>query len=166
MDVWFENKYMETDKMVLEYSAKVGCSKAILFRMILAFVSLLALAYFLRIRSTDLAVYAAFLTLYWLGCAVAAPYLTLRRVKKNNRALFDGKTYEEIVRFGDNIAISKGTSSMVLEYSQIIRMIRLKHSIALKFGKNISILLDPAGFTVGDPGQFEGFIRERCENLK
>jgi hypothetical protein len=165
MDARFENRYVETEQIVLEYYVKVKFRRLILQNMFLLCVSMPALAYFSMIGDTDKAIVAAVLSVIWLGSAIAVPWVTHHQAKKRRRAFFGEERGETVTQFVDSIVLSGAASSMTLEYSQIVGMIRLKHSIALRFGENLSILLAPDGFTVGNPDDFEAFLRARCPNL-
>ncbi len=84
--------------------------------------------------------------------------LTIRQLKENNKRLLNGKDYEAIIQFGDNIKINQGTFSLTIEYNQILKIHELKHSYVLMFAKSSGIILDPAGFTIGDFSTFKEFI--------
>jgi hypothetical protein len=166
MDVQFENRFMETDRMVLEFYRKEAYSKNILLYVIFAFIALVLTAIFLKEGVRFWAIYSTVVMLFFLGYAVMIPYLMLRRAKKNSLAFHNGKSPEEVVRFGDNIAFSRGTFALTLEYSQIYACRRLRDSWLLQFGKRNYVMLSPTGFTVGDAADFWDFIRNKCPNMK
>ena len=166
MDVRFENRLTGNKEMALEFYGKLLYRNRRLYYAILSIANLYLLWSFLRAGNTFWTVSTVVFALYLLFMAMAIPRMAFRRSKKNSLSMNRGKEIEQVVRFGDNIAISADTSSVTLEYSQISRMIRLKHSLILQFGKNQYILLSPDGFTLGNPDDFEAFLRTMCPNLK
>jgi hypothetical protein len=166
MDVRFENNFMETDRKLLEFYRKVAGRKTICTYCILGLSHLPAFVAAVWIWHTGWALLIVFLALIWLGTAAAIPHQALQQTKNNNLAFYNGESPVQVVRFGDSIDVSQGTFALTVKYAQVIRMIHLEGSIALQLEKHCYILLAPDGFTLGNPDDFEAFLRTMCPNLK
>lgn len=166
MDIQYENRYVATDKMMFEYALKIANRRRIVVCLLLLPIWIYMLVRNLGSGNPSELLLPALGILYTAGCIILSPYLTLRRMKKAELTVHNGERPGEIVRFSDEIVLSKGTSSMTLAYSQISAFRRLQHLWVLRIGKTHSILLDPAGFTIGNADDFTQFIRMKCPNLK
>ncbi|MHA1559871.1 MAG: YcxB family protein [Alphaproteobacteria bacterium] len=68
---------------------------------------------------------------------------------------------ESVLRFGDDISIEEGKTSMKFEFSQITKTRNLKRSFVLMIGSKMGLILSKDGFTIGNLGQFKTFIHEK-----
>ncbi len=159
MDIRFENRYTASDTMLREYVNKVA-SRSISLMCVVVFllgVILLALA---RVNGDGVEI-AAVCMVIAVVVGVLTPRLLLREIRATSDRLNNGKTCETVVRFGENITMEEGTTSMQFEYSQITKIHDLKHSYVLMLGRQNGILLSKTGFTVGSFEDFQPFIREK-----
>ena len=125
----------------------------------MAFVGLLIGSY------TATAIFGA-LCLFTFAYAFLAPIDCLKQMKESSNRVHNGKTFETVTKFGDNISISEGTFSLTVEYSQIQKIYSLKYSYILMFGKYNAIILSPDGFTTGTFEDFKRFIETKANGIK
>lgn len=158
MNILFENRYHTHDKMLSEYVHKVLCKR--IYFMGAVFIPIAFIMTGITIMKKDYIFTAVFgVCLFIITFTILiTPPLTIRQLKENNKRLLNGKDYEAIIQFGDNIKINQGTFSLTIEYNQILKIHELKHSYVLMFAKSSGIILDPAGFTIGDFSTFKEFI--------
>ena len=158
MNILFENRYHTHDKMLSEYVHKVLCKR--IFIMGAVFIPIAFIMTGFTMMKKDYIFTAVFgVCLFIITFTILiTPPLTIRQLKENNKRLLNGKDYEAVIQFGDNIKINQGTFSLTIEYNQILKIHELKHSYVLMFAKSSGIILDPAGFTIGDFNTFKEFI--------
>ena len=142
MEKQFENRYFPNDKMLLEYINKVICkNQKIMFTVlsVLAYAEIAVVSYRgIYLKIVWLALLGVIL-LALLAGVFLNPVFVLRQVKENAKRLHNGRECESAISFGNNIALSEGTVSFTIEYSQIIKIHQLKHSYVLMFGKRTAI---------------------------
>lgn len=162
----FENRFYETDKMIKEYVYSVLCRKLILWNVILILASVV-LGIFSYINFTEFSLAAATFA-FCVGVAeiFAVPILTFKSIKNSNERIHNGKTFETIVRFNDNIEMVEGKFSIAIDFSQIIKVYELKYSFVLMFGKKNAIILSPEGFKDITYEEFKTYINKVCINIK
>ena len=158
MNILFENRYHTDDKMLSEYVHKVLCKRIYFMGAVFTPIALIMTG--ITMVKKDYIFNAVFgVCLFIITFTILiTPPLTIRQLIENNKRLLNGKDYEAIIQFGDNIKINQGTFSLTIEYNQILKIHELKHSYVLMFAKSSGIILDPAGFTIGDFSTFKEFI--------
>jgi len=166
MNILFENKYFTNHKMLSEYVHKIICRKIKLAGIIVSAVTLVLLIITLYDDDSALSLVLGICFLMALSVVIFVPILTLRQFKESNRHIHNDKTFESVIKFGDNISISEGAFHLSIEYSQILKIYIFKHSYVLMFGKNNGILIDPMNFTIGNAEDFTGFIESKMKCSK
>ncbi|MCC8076605.1 MAG: YcxB family protein [Clostridiales bacterium] len=159
MDIRFENRYTANDAMLREYVNKVASRNISIMCVVVFLLGVLLLA--LARANGDGGEIAAVCMVIAVVVGLLTPRLLLREIRATSDRLNNGKTCETVVRFGKNITMDEGTTSMQFEYSQITKIHDLKHSYVLMLGKQNGILLSKTGFTVGSFEDFQPFIREK-----
>ena len=105
------------------------------------------------------------LTFAGLIFAPVSPEIHARsEIKRMKKRL--GEDPVDTISFGDSIEIIRGTGRVCWEYSDVKRVKQLKHSFILERDKNLTIVLDPNGFTKGTFADFKEFLRVRCPNVE
>ena len=85
---------------------------------------------------------------------------------RSGKQIHNGVSYETVVTFDKNIKMVEGNVSLIVEYSQIIKIYQLKYSYILMFGKKNAIILGKEGFSGINYDEFKKYIKERCNNLR
>ncbi|MBE5979170.1 MAG: YcxB family protein [Paenibacillaceae bacterium] len=159
MNILFENRYYTADKMLSEFVHKVLCKRIYSMGAVFAPTAFIMTGIAMVKQDYILAaVFGVCLSILIITILITPP-LTIRQLKESNKRMFNGKDYEAIIQFGDNIKISQGTFSLTIDYNQILKIHELKHTYVLMFSKSSGIILDPAGFTIGDFNAFKEFIK-------
>ncbi|MCW5715298.1 MAG: YcxB family protein [Bauldia sp.] len=163
MDVQFENRYVSSSQILIEYIYKVvlGRIQLILSLFIAAIIIavIIVVLYSDRTTPVGLIVWCVLIVVWmWIG----APLLCLWRMKSQARRMHNWKQPESVLYFGERIAIEEGTITMKFEYSQITRTHDLRRSYVLMIGK-IGIILSKEGFAKGSLDDFRRFISEKIE---
>ena len=161
----FVNRYVVTDAMIKEYVSRVVYHKT---KRTGVFFSLLSvIMFFISYRKGDavfMGVYAVcFLVL--AGSLLALCPMAVKQIKESGKKLHNGKSYETVVRFGEDITMEEGACAITVEYGQIERIYYLEHACVLMFGRRNGILLDPKGFTEGSFTEFKEFIESRVKRI-
>jgi hypothetical protein len=158
MDILFENRYQTDDKMLSEYVHKVLCKK--IYAMGAVFAPIAFAMTVITMVKQEYILAAVFGVCLFINIITIlfTPPLTIRQLQESSKRLHNGENHEAVIQFGDDIKISQGTFSLSIEYNQILKIYELKHSYVLMFAKSNGIILDPAGFTIGDFNTFKEFI--------
>lgn len=166
MELKFENRFYSDDKIMSEYVHKVLCRRLYVLGTLVIIGSLIAMAFaWLNNNYIMTAVYAVCLFISSF-VVITVPHLTLKQLKDAEKRLHNGKNQETIVQFGDKIAMTEGTFSLAMEYSQIIKIYSLRHSYVLMFSRSNGIILSPENFSIGTFEDFQAFIKSMCPNAK
>ncbi|MTK07851.1 MAG: YcxB family protein [Hungatella sp.] len=161
MNILYENRYDTDDKMLSEYVHKVLCKRIYFMGAVFAPIAFIMIGITMMKKDyIQVAVFGVCLFILIFTILITPP-LTIRQLKESNKRLLNGKDPEAVIQFGDNIKINQGTFSLTMEYNQILKIYELKHSYVLMFAKSSGIILDPAGFTIGDFNSFKEFIKAK-----
>lgn len=162
----FEIKFHCSNKMLWEYVYKVLCKKFIIANIIITLIGALITAWSFYTIDENLAVVG--FTLLFLGIVeiFIVPPITAISMIKSGKQIHNGVSYETVVTFDKNIKMVEGNVSLIVEYSQIIKIYQLKYSYILMFGKKNAIILGKEGFSGINYDEFKKYIKERCNNLK
>ncbi|MEG0830249.1 MAG: YcxB family protein [Anaerovoracaceae bacterium] len=161
MKIQFENKYYKTYEMMSEYVNKILCKTIIKMGTVFSIVAIIMVT--VTGISQDyvlMAVFGVCLILFAFS-TIVAPRIILNQLIESDQRMHKGESLETVVQFGDDISITKGSSSSKAEYSQIIKVHYLKKSWVIMFGKSNGIMLSPDHFTIGETQDFKKFIKEK-----
>lgn len=98
-----------------------------------------------------------------LAVAVFSQFTPLINASLNiarTKAMNGGAVPEHVVTFGDDIVVQEGEQTLTVEYTRIVKAVRLKRSYALMIDSRSGILIRPDGFTVGTFAEFKDFLRK------
>lgn len=164
MNIQFENRYDSDDAMISEYVHKVICRRIYFMGAVFIPIALILIGITLSEQNYIMTAVLGVCLLIITSTTLITPPMTIRQLKEFDYRMHNGKKPEAVIQFCEHISITKGTFSLTIEYSQIIKTYELKHSFVLMFAKNNGIIIDPTGFTVGSYHEFKEFIRTKCIN--
>ena len=158
----FENRYVGTMPMLMEYIRKIALRKLLHVSGIGIWVALGMTLYFVFTGDRAHAIVpGAFLLLFVLLRSLA-PLLFAANLVRASREMFEDQEAETCVSFSDKIYLSEGEAHACVEYSQITEVLQLSEIYALKTGDSSAVLVARGKFTTGDERDFLSFLRARC----
>lgn len=107
-----------------------------------------------------------------LGILLLCQHLIVARVAfRQARKMGGGKAPETIIRFGEDIHLSMGSSRSIYRYEQIYRVMETEEEYALMIGRHTAIRARKGCFVSGEESlreeaDFPEFIRERCPGVR
>jgi hypothetical protein len=165
METLFENRYYTRYPMMVEFFRKYGTGPRIPV-VIASAVALIGIIAFCAVHGIldqmrNILIFVTVLDIGMFFLPHFVAWSSMRNGKKQN----DGVIPETVITFGESIELHEGMVHITVEYSKIIRVVRLKHSYMLMIGKRNGVILDPDGFTKGTFEEFKQFIRGKRPDL-
>ena len=162
----FINKFYGSDEMLKEYINKVLLRKMRKRSMIFAIIAILLLIICIMEWAYMIAGVLACCAFMFVFLYVATPRIMIREIKKQDRVLHNGESFESIITFGDKIVIEEGDVTISTAYSQIIKLHKLDLSWVLMTDKDSGVMIEPNSFGDKSIEEFEVFICEKCPNME
>jgi len=158
----FENRYVGTMPMLMEYIRKIALRKLLHACGIGIWLALGMTIYLIVTGDRGNAVVSgAFLVLFALLRSFA-PLMFAAHLARVSREMFEDQEVETCIAFADKIYMTEGEASVSVEYSQITEVLELNEIYALKTGEKGAVLVARGKFTAGDERDFMSFLRARC----
>lgn len=163
MPYQFENRYILTDEMVLEYVSRV-CCKNLLWGCFLIFSLGTGLCLLLFcIHQHIPAAIAGFFAAASLVSGLSVPIFFLRR---HPAPLQSSPRQETVVRFGEQIQLTENGHIDFFDYEQISKIHVFRTFYVLHTAQPEVIVLATSGFSQGELIPFWRFMREKRPDLK
>ncbi len=160
----FENNYIYSRDIVLEYQYKIGARRMLIWCAVcIAF----AIAYGIIGAVTNRVTWYVVVAFLALAVYYAVyPSLVVKKSEKMLRERNGGEIPVTQIRFGDEeIDVTEGdTVDFTVEYRDLSKITLLKRGIFLVTKGRRGIMLDPEAFTGGTAEEFIAFIKEKCPN--
>ena len=170
MEPKFELRSYSDRKVLAEYSRKIGVPIWLPMTIITVAVSLYkagVAAMWLTIDPTALSKVLPQLLLLIVANVVIIffPYWGTMSTMHQLKAQNGGVEPETVATVGDTIEISSGITRHSIEFQQIIKVRRLKHSYVLLITKRSGVILRPDCFTKGTFEEFKQYLRQKRPDL-
>ena len=160
MDFQYENRYTATFKMYAEFYRKHGTGPRYWTFVFMPFVLLITILAFVEGEAVLGVIWCTVLLFYFL------PQYYAWAAIRNTKRLNNGNIPMVSVRFGDAIEMEEGAVRLTVQYSSIVRVVRLKHSYVLMTSRRTGVMLRDDGFTDGTFYNFRQFLHEKRSDLK
>lgn len=160
----FECRYKADDSVIKEFVNKVLAHKLIgqgIFMVIVAVIFMV-----LSTRGNHKALTGVYIVvaLVSLFSAFYAPKKMMANFKKSDKAFFNGKAEETIVRFDDKITVIEEPAQLSFSYDQVEKIMVYNVICVLMVSKSNGIVLKKDGFGEKSFQEFLEFINEKCVN--
>ena len=160
MDFQYENRYTATFKMYAEFYRKHATGPRYWTFVFMPFMLLIAILAFVEGEAMLGVIWCTVLLFYFL------PQYYAWAAIRNTKRLNNGDIPMVSVRFGDAIEMEEGAVRLTVQYSSIVRVVRLKHSYVLMTSRRTGVMLRDDGFTDGTFYNFRQFLHEKRPDLK
>lgn len=160
----FECRYKSDDFVIKEFVNRVLARKLIsqgVFMLIIAVVFMVLSTRGNNSLLTGVYILAAFVSLF---AVFYAPKKIMANFKKSDKAFFNGKAEQTIVRFDDKITVIEEPASVSFSYEQVEKIMVYNVICVLMVSKSNGIVLKKDGFGEKSFDEFLSFINERCVN--
>ena len=166
MSIQFENKYYVSPEMKAEFYLSLAFKNAKKIGIVFFITSFFP--FFMAVMQKN---YISIIILGVLAfitsiLAFFIPFFIEQKMKKKIKNMpINDNIPETIIQFDDNILITENDQLTTVEYSQISKIHRLKHSYVLIHG-DIGTMVSLKDFSVGEFEDFKVFLKEKCLNAK
>lgn len=160
----FEAKFYITNNMYKKYVNNVLC-----FNMRIICVVLLIISFMFIFICYDYDIFLFFVSIFCFLITgiiiIIYPLILYYNLINLDKKIHNGKKYEAIISFGDDIIVIEGKQKISIAYAQINKIFRIDNMLVLMFSKQNGIFVDLNCFIVGDKKNFYKYIIKRCNRV-
>ena len=160
----FECRFKADDSVIKEFVNKVLARKLISQGIFMFVIAIIFMALSTRGNHSMLTGVYIVVALVSLFSVFYAPKKMMANFKKSDKAFFNGKADETIIRFDDKITVTEEPAQVSFTYEQVEKIMVYNIICVLMVSKSNGIVIKKDGFGEKSFDEFLAFINEKCVN--
>ncbi|MBE5766647.1 MAG: YcxB family protein [Clostridiales bacterium] len=165
MQPFFENRYVGTLPILLEYIRKVVLRSLLRGSGAGTLLALGMAICFIVIGDFSNAGIAGIFALCFALVYLLSPLVPMYRILRASQDAYGDEEVETLVTFADRIYIAEGEESASLDYSQVTNVRTLSEFYALEIDGKGALIVARNGFTTGKEEDFLPFLQKHCTQI-